>query len=76
MDDAKREINRLNKEGVTSMTECLLCEKAMTPTPSWKSLLALDKETYICQDCSKKFKRADNKEEDTTLDAIDFTFCV
>ena len=52
------------------MNECLLCETPIAPTPSWKALLALEKQTDICQDCSKKFQRADIKEEDTFLDQI------
>jgi len=52
------------------MNECLLCEKKMESTPSWKALLGLDKQTIICVDCSKRFKQADIIEEDTTLDRI------
>ena len=52
------------------MNECLLCEKSMTNNPSWKSLLALDEQTFICHDCSNMFKHADTKIEDTTLDKV------
>lgn len=52
------------------MNECLLCEQSIAITPSWQSLLGLDKQTNICQDCSKKFQRADNKEENELLDQI------
>jgi competence protein ComFC len=52
------------------LNECLLCETPIAATPSWKALLALEKQTEICQDCSKKFQRADIKEEDPLLDQI------
>jgi len=52
------------------MSSCLLCETPIAETPSWKALVGLEKQTEICQDCSKKFQRADIKEEDTTLDQI------
>ena len=52
------------------MNECLLCEQSIATTPSWQSLLGLDKQTNNCQDCSKKFQRADNKEENELLDQI------
>lgn len=52
------------------MTDCLLCDKRLIATPSWKSLLGLDQRTIICLDCSKKFQQAEIKEEDTTLDKV------
>jgi len=52
------------------MNSCLLCETPIAETPSWKALIGLEKQTEICQDCSKKFQRADIKEEDTTLEQI------
>ena len=52
------------------MNSCLLCETPIAETPSWKALVGLEKQTEICQDCSKKFQRADIKEVDTTLDQI------
>lgn len=52
------------------MNECLLCEQSIASTPSWQSLLGLHKQTNICQDCSKKFQRADNKEECDILDQV------
>jgi len=52
------------------MNSCLLCETPIAETPSWIALVGLEKQTGICQDCSKKFQRADIKEEDTTLDQI------
>jgi len=52
------------------MSSCLLCEMPIAETPSWKALVGLEKQTEICQDCSKKYQRADIKEEDTTLDQI------
>lgn len=52
------------------MSECLLCEKALTSKPSWKSLLTLEEQTFICMDCSKMFKPADTIIEETTLDGL------
>ncbi len=52
------------------MNECLLCEQSIASAPSWKALLGLDKQTTICQDCSKKFQYADSKKEDTVLDRV------
>jgi len=52
------------------MNSCLLCETPIAENPSWKALLALEKQTEICQDCSKKFQRADIKEEEPFLDQI------
>ena len=52
------------------MNECLLCEKELSSKPSWKSLLALEEETFICQDCSKLFKHADTTKEAITLDGL------
>ena len=52
------------------MNSCLLCETPIAEKPSWKALLALEKQTEICQDCSKKFQRADIKEEEPFWDQI------
>ncbi|KAA0966798.1 ComF family protein [Sporosarcina sp. ANT_H38] len=52
------------------MNNCLLCETPIASNPSWKSLLALEGQTNICQDCSKKFQPADIKEEDNLLDQV------
>lgn len=52
------------------MNSCLLCETLIAEQPSWKALLSLEKQTEICQDCSKKFQRADIKEEDIFLDRL------
>lgn len=52
------------------MNNCLLCETPIAIAPSWKALLALEKQTDICLDCSKKFKRADIKEVDNYLSQI------
>lgn len=52
------------------MNNCLLCETSIASNPSWKSLLALDRQTNICRNCSKKFQHADIKEEDTVLDQV------
>lgn len=52
------------------MNECLLCEQSIAAIPSWQALLGLEKQTNICRDCSKKFQRADNKEECEILDQV------
>ncbi|WP_399628628.1 ComF family protein [Sporosarcina sp. SG10008] len=52
------------------MNSCQLCETPIAEKPSWKALLALEQQTEICQDCSKKFQRADIKEEEPFLDQI------
>ncbi|WP_342538888.1 ComF family protein [Sporosarcina sp. FSL K6-1540] len=52
------------------MNSCLLCETPIAEKPSWKALLALEKQIEICQDCLKKFQRADIKEEEPFLDQI------
>jgi len=52
------------------MNECLLCEQSIAATPSWQSLFGLNKQMNICQDCSKKFQRADNKEECDMIDQL------
>lgn len=49
------------------MSECLLCAKKLSDAPSWKSLLGLDQGMIICGDCSKKFQRAEIKEEDISV---------
>lgn len=52
------------------MKECLLCEQPLASMPSWRSFLGLDEQAIICADCSNSFKRADIKEEGTTVDNI------
>lgn len=52
------------------MRECLLCEQPLASMPSWRSFLGLDEQAIICGDCSNSFKRADIKEEGTTVDNI------
>lgn len=52
------------------MTECLLCDKELVTSLSWRALFGLDERTIICQDCSKKFQRAEIKEEGTILDHV------
>ena len=56
------------------MSECLLCEKELTSKLSWKSLLTLEEQRFICLDCSKMFKPADTIIEDTTLDGLTSLF--
>lgn len=48
------------------MNGCLLCDKELSTKPSWKSLLALEDEAYICQECSSRFKKS-TQQEDTDL---------
>lgn len=52
------------------MNECLLCATTIAEQPSWKSLLGLERTTKICQNCSKKFQRADVIEESEKIDWI------
>lgn len=52
------------------MNECLLCAQSIASTPSWQALFGLQKQSNICQDCSKKFQRADNKDKCDVLDHI------
>ena len=52
------------------MNECLLCEQTIAAQATWQTLIGLDKQTNICQQCSKKFERADNKEENNVLDQV------
>lgn len=49
---------------------CLLCEQKLASTPSWQSLLAIEKTSLICEDCSKTFERVDIKEEGDVVDRI------
>lgn len=49
---------------------CLLCEQKLASTPSWQSLLAVEKTSLICENCSKSFERVDIKEEDDVVDRI------
>lgn len=50
--------------------KCLLCEQSITVTPSWQSLIALEKSLLICEDCSKIFNRVDIKDRSETIDHI------
>ncbi|WP_368668740.1 ComF family protein [Sporosarcina sp. 6E9] len=52
------------------MTECLLCNVELLTRPSWKSLLALDDEMVVCLECFSRFKRSNQKFEDTLLKNI------
>ncbi|WP_203245936.1 ComF family protein [Sporosarcina beigongshangi] len=52
------------------MNECLLCAQSIISAPSWQTLLGLHKQSNICQDCSKKFQRADNKDKCDVLDQV------
>ena len=45
------------------MNGCLLCDKELLTKSSWKSLLALEDEAYICQECSSRFKKSTQQEE-------------
>lgn len=56
------------------MTECLLCEKPIMVSLSWKSLFGIDIQTIICIDCSKRFKRADIIKEGKTIDQVTSLF--
>ncbi|MGG0669502.1 ComF family protein [Sporosarcina koreensis] len=49
---------------------CLLCEQKLASTPSWQSLLAIEKTPLICENCSKSFERVDIKEEGDVVDHI------
>lgn len=52
------------------MKYCLLCEQHLASTPSWQSLVAIEKTTLICEDCSKTFERVDIKEEGVIIDHV------
>lgn len=52
------------------MNECLLCAAEIASLPSWKSLFALERQTKICENCSKSFQRADVIEENKTIERI------
>lgn len=49
---------------------CLLCEQRLQSMPSWQSLIAAEKTSLICGDCSKSFERADIIEESSKLEKI------
>ncbi|WP_432357489.1 ComF family protein [Sporosarcina sp. UB5] len=49
---------------------CLLCDQKLAATPSWQSLLAIEKSSLICEECSKRFERADIKEEGDPIDQV------
>ena len=52
------------------MIPCLLCMKPIQDIASWQSFFNLEKTKKLCLDCSKRFVRADIKEEGTVLDAV------
>ena len=52
------------------MNPCLLCMKSIQEIPSWHSFFNLEKNQSLCIDCSKRFIRADIKEEGTVLDEV------
>lgn len=52
------------------MNPCLLCMKPIQEIASWHSFFHLEKQQTLCVDCSKRFVRADIKEEGNELDAI------
>lgn len=49
------------------MKGCLLCDKELSTKASWKSLLALEDETFICEDCSSSFKKSKRKEDTSSI---------
>lgn len=49
---------------------CLLCDELMGVTPSWQALIAIEKSSLICEDCSKMFKRVDIKDSNETISHI------
>ncbi|WOV88347.1 phosphoribosyltransferase family protein [Sporosarcina oncorhynchi] len=49
---------------------CLLCERRLQSLPSWQMLIAVEKTSLICDDCSKSFERVDIIEESNLLDRI------
>lgn len=49
---------------------CLLCEQRLQSVPSWQTLIAIEKTSLICGDCSKSFERVDIIEESEPLDRI------
>ncbi|WP_432354577.1 ComF family protein [Sporosarcina sp. A2] len=56
------------------MNPCLLCMNPISEVASWQSFFGLEKNKTLCADCSKRFIRADIKEEGmderTALDAV------
>lgn len=52
------------------MKVCLLCRQLLVVIPSWKSLLLLEEQQVICENCSEKFERIELKEEDPLIDQI------
>lgn len=53
---------------------CLLCEQPKQSSPSWQSLIAVEKSTLICEDCSNQFKRVDIIEVGDNIDSITSIF--
>lgn len=52
------------------MNPCLLCMKPISEVASWQSFFGIEKKKTLCADCSKRFVRADIKEEGDVLDAV------
>lgn len=52
------------------MNPCLLCMKPIQEIASWQSFFGLEKKKTLCEDCSKRFVRADIKEEGDVLDSV------
>lgn len=52
------------------MKQCLLCEQQLASTPTWQSLIAIEKTTLICENCSKMFERVDIKERGDIIDHV------
>ncbi|WP_251658516.1 ComF family protein [Sporosarcina aquimarina] len=52
------------------MNPCLLCMKPISEVASWQSFFGIEKKKTLCDDCSKRFVRADIKEEGDVLDAV------
>ncbi|WP_318240742.1 ComF family protein [Sporosarcina gallistercoris] len=52
------------------MNPCLLCMKPIKEIASWQSFFGLEKKKTLCEDCSKRFVRADIKEEGDVLDSV------
>ncbi len=52
------------------MNPCLLCMKPISEIASWQSFFGLEKKKTLCDDCSKRFVRADIKEEGDVLDSV------
>lgn len=52
------------------MKPCLLCMKPIQEIASWQSFFAIEKKKTLCDNCSKRFVRADIKEEGDILDSV------